>query len=220
MTGLAPCRKCPTRDPVDGGAEVDIRIKRHTDYPVDPLFVDRWSPRAMSARPIDPQELMSLFEAARWAPSSNNNQPWRFVYGRRDTPHWDPLFKLLNEHNQMWVKNAAALIYVISKKTFDQSGKPSRTHSFDAGAAAMNLSLQGHLRGWVVHGMEGFNYDRAREVLEVTEGFDVEAAFAVGLPGDPTALPRALQARELPSERKPLSQSVFEGRLATGNENE
>ena len=143
----------------------DIREFRKPEYDVDPVFLNRWSPRAMSGEPIGEEALRSLFEAARWAPSANNNQPWRFVYARRDTPHWQPFFDLLADLNRVWAVEAAALVVVVSKTTFDHNGKFSRTHSYDAGAARENLALQGSLKGHVVHGMQGFDYDRARELL-------------------------------------------------------
>ena len=153
---------------------------RKADHPIDKFFLDRWSPRAMSGEPISEQDLMILFEAARWAPSSFNNQPWRILYARRDTPHWQLFFDLLVDANKVWAKNASALLLFISKTTFDHDGSPSRTHSFDTGAAWENLALQGLLKGYVVHGMQGFDYERAKTALKVPEGFSVEAMIAVG----------------------------------------
>jgi nitroreductase len=148
---------------------------------------------------------------ARWAPSSYNNQPWRFLYAMRNTDPWNTFFNLMVEANQMWAKNAAALVVVISKKTFDFNGKPSITHTFDAGAAWQNIALQGSLRGLVVHGMQGFDYDRAKEVLHISDEFRVEAMVAIGKPGKKEDLPDALQEREFPSDRKKLSEIVIEG---------
>ena len=185
--------------------------KRKADYPIDELFLDRWSPRAMSGETISPEELKSLFEAARWAPSSYNNQPWRILYARRDSEHWQLFFDLLVEFNQTWAKNAAALVLFISKTTLDMNGQPSVTHSFDTGAAWQNLALQGWLKGLVVHGMQGFDYDRARTALNIPEGFSVEAIAAVGKPADPSTLPEALRAKEAPSDRRKLDQTICEG---------
>jgi len=148
---------------------------RKADYPIESVFLDRWSPRAMSGEPITEEELFTLFEAARWAPSSFNNQPWRILYARRDTPHWPLFFNLLVEFNQSWAKHAAALVIFISKKTFDHNGEPALTHSFDTGAAWENFALQGALKGLVIHGMQGFDYDKARTTLNIPEGFNVEA---------------------------------------------
>ena len=167
----------------------------------------------MTGEPIAESELMELFEAARWAPSSYNNQPWRFIFARRQTPAWDGLFGLLGPGNQSWCKDAAALILMVSKTTFDHNGKTSRTHSFDTGAAWMSLALQGSLKGLVVHGMEGFDYDRAKRELSLPDGFAVEAMAAVGRPGRREDLPEPLQAKEEPNDRKPISEIAFEGRF-------
>ncbi|MCI0453552.1 MAG: nitroreductase family protein [Candidatus Dadabacteria bacterium] len=193
--------------------EINIREYRKPEYEVDEIFLKRWSPRAMSGEDISHDELMSLFEAAKWAPSSFNNQPWRFLYARRDTDDWELFFNLLVEGNKIWAKNASALIVIISKKTFDQSGNPSRTHSFDAGASWQNLALQGSLKGLVVHGMQGFDYDKARELLNIPEEYEVEAMVAVGKPGKKEELPERLQQREIPSGRKKISEIVLEGRF-------
>lgn len=185
--------------------------KRQADHPIDKVFLDRWSPRAMSGETISQAELMVLFEAARWAPSSYNNQSWRILYARRDSEHWQLFFDLLVEFNQTWAKNAAALLLFISKTTFDMNGEPSITHSFDTGAAWENLALQGWLKGLVVHGMQGFDYERARTALKIPEGFQVEAMAAVGKPADPATLPDDLRAKEAPSDRRKLEQTICEG---------
>lgn len=184
---------------------------RKPENEIDPLFFNRWSPRSMSGEDIGREDLMRLFEAARWAPSSNNNQPWRFLYAHRDTDAWAVFFDLLVEANRTWAKRAAALIVVVSKKTFDHNGKPSITHSYDTGAAWQSAALQGSRMGLVVHGMQGFNYDKARAVLNVPDEFQVEAMIAVGKPGMKEDLPPALQEREFPSGRKNVSEIAFEG---------
>ena len=185
--------------------------KRKADHPIDNIFLDRWSPRAMSGGEIAEADLMVLFEAARWAPSSFNNQPWRILYARRNGPHWQTFLDLLVDVNQAWARNAAALLLFISKTTFDHNGKPSITHSFDAGAAWENLALQGFNKGYVVHGMEGFDYEKARRELKIPEGFRVEAMAAVGLPGRKEELPEGLQKRESPNDRRKLVETICEG---------
>jgi nitroreductase len=182
-----------------------------TQHPVDELFLDRWSPRALSGEGVTDEELMTLFEAARWAPSSYTNQPWRILYARRETEQWPVFFGLMVEGNQAWTKDAAALLLFISKETFDFNGKPYPTHSFDTGAAWENLALQATMLGLVTHGMQGFDYERARTELNIPEGFRVEAMIAVGHPGDPAKLPEPLREREAPSGRKPLSEITCEG---------
>lgn len=184
---------------------------RIPSYPVEELILTRWSPRAMSGEPISHDELMSLFEAARWAPSSYNNQPWRFIYAHRDTKYWHTFFDLLVPFNQEWCARAAALIVVVSHTRFSFNNKPSRTHSFDTGAAVQNLALQGHAMGLVVHGMEGFDYDRARTIFAIPDEYTVEALFAVGRPASSDILSLELKKRELLSDRKPIAEFVTEG---------
>ena len=185
--------------------------KRKADHGIDKLLLDRWSPRAMTGESIPEEELMVLFEAARWAPSSYNNQPWRILYARRDSPHWPLFFNLMVEFNQSWARNAAVLVLFVSRTHFDLNGKPSVTHSFDTGAAWENLALQGWLKGLVVHGMQGFDYERARTDLNIPDGFQVEAMAAIGKPADPSTLSEDLRAKEAPSDRRPLDQTICEG---------
>ena len=186
-------------------------MKRSPQYPIDPLFYERWSPRAMSGENISDEELMTLFEAARWAPSSYNGQPWRFIYAKKDTASFATLFDLLVEFNQSWCKNAAALIVMISRKTFERNQKPSPTHSFDAGAAWQNLALQGHILHLVVHGMQGFDYQKARTVLSIPDHYNVEAMAAIGKKGDPMLLDPETREKEVPSDRKKTGEIVMEG---------
>lgn len=185
--------------------------KRTPDHPVDKIFLDRWSPRAMSGEAIPNDAIMSLFEAARWAPSSYNNQPWRILYATRNGAHWQMFLDLLVPGNQVWAKNAAALLLFISKKTFTFNGKPCITHSFDTGAAWENLALQGWLAGYVVHGMQGFDYERARTALSIPDDYHVEAMAAVGIPASPEVLPEQLKAKEGPSDRRKLEETICEG---------
>lgn len=192
--------------------ETSVRTRR-PEYPVNSIFLERWSPRAMSGEEIQEVELMSLFEAAKWAPSSYNNQSWRFIYAKKNTANWVKFFGLLGEFNQTWCKNAAALIVVVSKTTFDSNGKPSRTHSYDTGAAWANLALQASLNGLVAHGMEGFDYDRAKTELGIPDDYTVEAMAAVGKPGKIEDLRPALRDMEAPSDRKKLAEIVFEGKF-------
>lgn len=184
---------------------------RTSDYPIDALFLDRWSPRAMSGESIDAAELLVLFEAAHWAPSSGNSQPWRFLYARRETEQWQGFFDLLAEGNRTWCDKAAALIVFLSRTTHAQTGRALVTHSYDTGAAWMSLAFQGWLRGLVVHGMAGFDYARARTTLNVPDHFTVEAMAAVGRPGSKEDLPPQHLQREFPSTRRPITELVFCG---------
>ena len=186
---------------------------RKIEYNINPLFVNRWSPRAMSGEEISYDDLMGLFEAARWAPSSYNNQPWRFIYAMRNTDHWQRLFSLLVQGNQIWAQNAAVIVAVISRKNFEFNEKPAITHQFDAGAAWENLALEATTRGLVTHGMQGLDYNAAKKVLEVPDSFDVMAMIAIGKLGQKGNLPNDLQEREYPSDRKPLREIVMEGKF-------
>jgi nitroreductase len=184
---------------------------RKSDHPIHSLLLNRWSARAMSGESLSNEEILSLFEAARWAPSCYNNQPWRFLYAKRETPHWDKFFNLLVDFNKSWCKNAALLAVVVSYKLFERNKKPSETHSFDAGSAFENICLEGTARNLVVHGMQGFDYKAAKEALNVPDDFEVLAMFAVGKKAPKETLPLELQAKEVLSERKKLAEIVFEG---------
>jgi nitroreductase len=188
---------------------------RKADYPIDEMFLQRWSPRAFDSQEISEHELFTMLEAARWAASSYNAQPWRFVWARRNTPHWEKFQGLLVEFNQSWAKDASALVFLISKSLMRPQGAdtdvPSYTHSLDAGTASGYFALQASRMGWFVHGMAGFDKDRAVSELHVPSGYRIEAAYAVGKLGDKSKLPPMLQSRETPSSRLTLSELAFEG---------
>lgn len=189
---------------------------RKADFPIDPIFLRRWSPRAMSGKPLANDELMTLFEAARWAPSTYNEQEWRFLYARRDTELWKDFLDLLMPANQTWCTKAGVLVVVLSHKVFTRNGQPNPVHTFDAGSAWENLALQGALMELVVHGMAGFDRDKARRVLGVPADYDVEAMIAIGKPGNPEDLPPELREREVPTGRKPVAEIAWEGKFANG----
>jgi nitroreductase len=182
---------------------------------IDSLFHERWSPRAFSAEEIPVETLLGLFEAARWAPSAMNAQPWRFVYARRGTSAFPKLLAALAPANQAWAAGAAALVALVSQELVALPGKselvPFPSHSFDAGAAWAQLALQAHLWGWSTHAMSGFDARLAREALAVPDGHQVEVFVAIGRQGDPAVLPDWARAREKPSDRKPLADLVREG---------
>jgi nitroreductase len=187
---------------------------RKADHPIEELFLRRWSPRAMDGRPLSDTDLLSLFEAARWAPSTSNEQEWRFLYARPGTPHWETFLNLLMEGNRVWCKNAGMLCVIIASKQFARNGKPNPVYSFDCGSAFMSIALQGAAMNLVVHGMAGFEYDKARTALNIPENYAVEAMFAAGYPGDVKQLPEALQGREFPSSRRPVRESIADGPFA------
>lgn len=190
---------------------IEVERFRQPRHAVEPFIYRRWSPRAMSGEAVDEREIQALFEAARWAPSCFNEQPWRFLFARRDTPHWNDFFALLVEGNQRWARRAALLVVVLSRRTFERNDAASRTHSFDAGAAWQCLALQGSALGLVVHGMAGFDHEAARTRLEVPDHYRVEAMIAVGRPGRIEDLDERLREREHPSDRRPTSELAFEG---------
>ena len=190
---------------------IDVDAYRRPGRAVEPLIYRRWSPRSMSGETIAEHELETLFEAARWAPSCFNEQPWRFLFARRDTPHWSDFLSLLVEGNRSWAHKAAVLIVVVSRRVFERNDSPSRTHSFDTGAAWQCLAIQGGALGLVVHGMAGFDYETARRTLDIPDHYQVEAMVAVGRPGNVDDLDESLREREFPSDRRPTSGFAIEG---------
>ncbi|ELY86180.1 nitroreductase family protein [Natrinema altunense] len=201
------------QDTLETGRELSDEVAEHRDpdHDIDPLFVNRWSPRAMTGDPLDEAEYLPLFEAARWAPSAFNNQHWRFVYATREDDEWETFLDLLSENNRTWASDAAVLAVIVSKTTFDHNGEPAPVHSFDTGAAWENLALEGARRGLAVHGMAGFDYEQAADVLDVPDEYAVEAMVAIGERAPPETLPEELQEREQPSDRKPLAETLHRG---------
>lgn len=187
-------------------------VVRQTRYPIAELFIKRRSQRAMSGEAISHDELMLLFEAARWAPSSFNSQPWRFMYALKgSTQLWNMFFDLLMPANKLWAKNAGALVVVVAQKNFEKTGKPSVTHSYDTGAACQNLALQAFLSGMIAHPIGGFYYDNARHVLQIPDSYAVQVMFAIGRPGLATMLPPEIADTDVVTDRKPLKDIVCEG---------
>ena len=186
---------------------------RNSMYKINPLILSRWSGRSMIGEELSDEEIMSLFEAARWAPSSSNNQPWRFIYAKRNTEHWNKLFSLMVEGNKIWTKNAAVLVVVISRKNFEHNEKPSKTYQYEAGSAWENLALEATSRGLAAHGMAGFDYEKAKKDLDIPDNFDVMAMIAIGKIGPKENLQPQLQEKEHPNDRKPLSEIIMEGQF-------
>jgi nitroreductase len=188
---------------------------REPQYDIEPLFLSRWSQRAYTGEPVPDDVLFRGFEAARWAPSGGNAQPWRFVYVKRDHELWPEFLGFLNERNQVWAANAAALILLLSRKLrkSDEGERPSRSHSFDAGAAWSNFAHQIHALGWSTRAIGGFDRDAARSALAVPELYELEIFIAVGRPADRSILPAELQTGEQPSTRQPVAEWVAEGRF-------
>jgi nitroreductase len=184
--------------------------KRKPENGINNLLYQRWSPRGLG-RNMDEEDLKALFEAARWAPSSYNNQSWRFIYATHEDEEYDEFVDLMGDFNADWAKPGYALIVIASKTTFDHNGEESITHSFDTGAAWQNLALEATNRGLAAHGVQGFDYEKAREVLDIPEEYEVEAMVAVGSWEGEQDLPEDAQVE--PNGRKELDEIISKGRF-------
>ncbi len=189
---------------------------RTADHAIDPIYLDRWSPRAFTGEAMPHETLLSLFEAARWAPSAGNGQPWRFIYGHRGTAAFDAIYATLDEGNRRWADKASVLVVIVSqthRKNADGEMRPAYTHAFDTGAAWGYLALEAIRAGYYAHGMGGIDRAKAMEVLGIPDGFRVEAAVAIGRIAPKETLPEDLMKREAPSTRKPVTEFISEGRF-------
>ena len=177
------------------------------------LLEQRWSPVAFSPRLVEPEKLRSVLEAARWAPSSFNEQPWIYLVATKEDPeNFQKLLGCLVEGNQAWAKNAPVLMLSVAKLSFAMNGKPNRHALHDVGAASANLTLQATALGLFVHQMAGFDIEKARREFSIPEGYEPGAAIALGYLGDDSGLPEKLRARNKSArKRKPLSEFVFAG---------
>ena len=178
------------------------------------LLVDRWSPRSFDQSEMPEADLDAIFEAAGWAPSSYNVQPWRFLYARRGDTNWEQFTQLINDFNQKWATDASVLIFVLSHKVSSPPGgepEPNRTHSFDAGAAWQNMALQATAMGYHAHGMGGIHHDKIREELSVPDEYRIECGVAIGTQAPAEQLPEDLQDEEKKSGRNPVSEFAFAG---------
>jgi nitroreductase len=183
------------------------------ESPIHNLIRERWSPRTFADRPIPPEVLRSLFEAARWAPSSNNEQPWAFLVATKDDQeNFAKTLGVLVEFNANWAKNAPVLALAVAKLTFAKNNSPNRNAPYDLGASTALLSVEATSRGLFVHQMAGFDAQKARQAFEIPADWDAFAALAIGYPGELESLPQSLQVREVaPRTRKPLSEFVMTG---------
>lgn len=186
---------------------------REPDHQVDPLFIERFSPKLFDGEPLDQDLVLRCFEAARWAPSSFNEQPWRFVYARRErSEDFERLLEVLNEHNRRWARTASVLAVIFARRRLTRNEKPNRVAEFDAGSAWMSLTLQARLLGLYTHGMAGIDRAAAHELLGVPEAdYSCPCAFALGRLAPEDAAPDS--DRRTPNDRKPLSEIAFEGRF-------
>ena len=192
-----------------------VHNTRKADFPVDAQFTERWSPRAYTGEVIAESDIMRRLEAARWAPSSNNAQPWRFAIVMRNDPQWDSLFATLNPNNQTWASKAGALVAIASYQLATKAGSPDLVpngmHAFDTGAAWAYMALQAHLNGFALHGIGGFNKEAGAKVLNLPADHTLQMLATVGKRGDAGTLPDALREREAPNARKPLTALVSRG---------
>lgn len=184
-----------------------------TEVPVHEIVRERWSPRAFSDKTVAPEVLRSLFEAARWAPSSSNLQPWAYIVGTRDDQEdFDKVLSTLVEFNQGWAKNAPVLALSVAQVKNPKDGAPNRWAFHDVGSASAQLTTEANSRGLYVHQMAGLDPNKARQVFNIPADWDTVAAMAIGYPGDPATLPDKLRERELaPRVRKPVSEFVMAG---------
>jgi nitroreductase len=190
-------------------------MTRLSDTGLHPIFLERWSPRSFDGAAVPQADLDAMLDAARWAPSAFNLQPWRFVTVTRDSPRWTEAVATLAPFNAAWAQNAGALVFLLSDTLIDKDDGPvaSPTHDFDAGAAWAQLALQATMSGYHAHGMGGFDRDQARILLDVPERFAIQIAVAIGRRGAADLLPEALRDREQPSPRRPLSATAFVDRF-------
>lgn len=180
---------------------------------IDQMFIDRWSPRAFENQKLSAETIQKLFEAARWAPSSYNEQPWRFIYATSEEER-KKFIDILLEGNQVWAKDAPMIIFLLSKKNWTTTGKQNFHSIFDAGAAWMSLAFQARKLGLYAHAMAGFDREKAFAELNVPKDeYDILIAIAVGKKGDENKLPETLKKMEKPNNRKELNEIVFEGKL-------
>jgi nitroreductase len=195
---------------------LDQPAGRQPDHPVAPQFPARWSPRSFTDRALAEGDVMSLVEAARWAPSASNHQPWRFVWARRDEDAFAAIRDTLTGNNPVWAGKAGALFVVASKDTVtnrEGAEVANRTAGFDTGAAWMSLALQAKVMGLVAHAMGGFDNDKLAVAVGLPAGHTIQCVVAVGEQGPAEALPEDLRAREKPSSRKPVDEIASRGRF-------
>lgn len=188
--------------------------KAHPNHDVHELIARRWSPYGFDRRPVGELDLLALFEAARWAPSSYNEQPWRFIVAtQRDAGEFERLLSCLVEANQAWAQHAPVLALGVTSLKFARNGKPNKAAHHDLGLAAASLTLEATARGLAVHQMIGIVPERAKELYAIPEGFEALTALAMGYPG--TADGKFAERDRTPRARRPLEEFVFSGAFGT-----
>ncbi|PZE22501.1 nitroreductase family protein [Paenibacillus xerothermodurans] len=189
----------------------EVAGHRKSEYPVNPQFLNRWSSRALSDRKVTEQDLFTVLEAGHWAPSSYNDQPWRFIYAHTEE-QLTVFHQFINEFNNTWAANAPVLILLASDKR-RPNGDLNGAHSFDAGTAWGSIALQANLLGLTTRAMGGFDHDKARRLLNVPDSFELHVVIALGYPGDKDQLPPNLRDMDVPTSRRPLKEVIFKGTM-------
>jgi nitroreductase len=188
--------------------QVDTFNDRKAQFELDPIYLNRWSPRSFLSKPVEDDKLLGVLEAARWAPSAYNDQPWKFIIARTEEDR-RKFYSFVSDFNLAWCKAAPVLILILSRTVTERGDNPS--HAFDTGAAWGFLALEAVRKGLITHAMTGIDKAKAREVLNVPQDYEVQGLVALGYQGPKENLPEALRERERPSQRKPLEESLFEG---------
>ncbi|WP_027091394.1 nitroreductase family protein [Cohnella thermotolerans] len=186
----------------------EVAQVRQAAYPIDPAVLNRWSPRSFLEKEVPENTLLSVLEAAHWAPSAFNAQPWRFIVARTREQR-EKFFPFIGEFNRSWCEKAPVLVLIVSKTVTDKGEFPS--HAFDTGAAWGFLALEAAKQGLATHAMTGFDFAKAREILEIPEDHAIQALVAIGYQGAKENLPEGIRAREVPSQRVPVKDVLYEG---------
>ncbi|KQX48889.1 MULTISPECIES: nitroreductase family protein [unclassified Paenibacillus] len=187
----------------------EVEENRKADYPVHSIFLNRWSSRAFEPKEVTDETIYTILEAARWAPSGSNLQPWRFIVAKTESQKLK-FQEFIKPNNRLWTDDAPVLLLIISNK-LRQDGELNGAHAFDAGAAWASIAFQAHLLGLATRAVGGYDKDKAREVLHVPANYELHAVIALGYRGPRETLPEALQERELPNGRRSLDESIIEG---------
>ncbi|TXK74676.1 nitroreductase family protein [Paenibacillus sp. N3.4] len=187
----------------------EVEANRKADHPVHPLFLNRWSSRSFDPKEVSDETLHIILEAARWAPSSSNLQPWRFIVAKTEEQK-QKFQTFIKPNNRLWTDQAPVLILIISNK-HRQDGELSAAHAFDTGAAWASLAFQANILGLATRAVGGYDKESAREVLHVPSEYELHAVIALGYRGPRESLAEDLQERELPNGRRPLSESIIDG---------
>lgn len=189
------------------------------NYPILKAFKQRWSPRAYSDKPVEKEKIQSIFEAARWAPSARNEQPWRFIVGIKGDESWDKIFETLVEWNQQWTQQAPVLILNIGKKFYDFKHLENDTYQYDTGQAVAMLVTEVVNQGLIGHQMSGFSAEKASELFEISDDYQPISVTAVGYSGDPKLLPEDMYTSEMEErKRRPIDETVFAGKFGKSSE--